>query len=379
MKGPATFASVILLACVLLLIGGCSLFSPQASFTVSIAAGDAPLLVNFDASGSTAPFTNIKSYSWDFNDGSTATGITATHTYTAPATYTVVLTVTDAWGQTDTASRTIVVSSGARSIAYFSNQGANADIWVMDSDGSDGVRLTTDPTADWDPDWSPDGSTLTFEAWRDGNAEIYLMNSDGSNQRNITNNEAEDSHPDWSPDGSRIVFCSNRHDPGGNLDIYVMNADGSGAVDLTNDSSYDWYPAWSPDGSKIAFGSNRTGQFQIYVMHADGTNTVQLTQDGENQQPAWSPDGQSVVYFHTGGGSRDLYVMAANGSNKHKITAGSGEDNRDPSWAPGDRILFSSNQTGDFEIYAINPNGTGETQLTHNGYDDYHPAWRPAQ
>jgi cell wall-associated NlpC family hydrolase len=47
-----------------------------------------------------------------------------------------------------------------RRVVYFSNHGENAEIWKMDSDGSNGVRLTTAPESDWDPDWSPDGDTI---------------------------------------------------------------------------------------------------------------------------------------------------------------------------------------------------------------------------
>jgi len=116
-------------------------------------------------------------------------------------------------------------------------------------------------------------------------------------------------------------------------------------------------------------------------MNTNGGNLKKLTQGaGECNQPAWSPDGNRIAYFHTGSESRDIYVMNANGSNKQRVTSsGSWEDNRDPCWAPGPLILFSSNQDGDFEIYSINPDGSEETQLTHNACDDFHPAWAPAR
>src|SRR5215203_1605780 len=65
---------------------------------------------------------------------------------------------------------------------------------------------------------------IAFSSSRDGNAEIYVMNSDGSNQINLTNNSADDSGPSFSSDGTKIAFNSNRD---GNYEIYVMNSDGS--------------------------------------------------------------------------------------------------------------------------------------------------------
>ena len=65
---------------------------------------------------------------------------------------------------------------------------------------------------------------IAFVSWRDGNSEIYVMDADGNNQIRLTNHPEEDSSPSWSPDGARIAFVSNRN--GGNRQIYVMDSNG---------------------------------------------------------------------------------------------------------------------------------------------------------
>src|SRR5437762_10435424 len=65
---------------------------------------------------------------------------------------------------------------------------------------------------------------LAFTNVADGNAEIYVINSDGTGSTRLTENPAADFEPAWSPDGARIAFTSDRD---GNTEIYVMNADGS--------------------------------------------------------------------------------------------------------------------------------------------------------
>ena len=78
---------------------------PVAAFT----AAPTPLAVAVNASASTDPDGTIASYAWDFGDGGTATGVTASRTYAAPGTYTVTLTVTDDQGATDSTVQQVVV------------------------------------------------------------------------------------------------------------------------------------------------------------------------------------------------------------------------------------------------------------------------------
>nr|WKN34062.1 endo-1,4-beta-xylanase [Tunicatimonas sp. TK19036] len=86
--------------------------APEASFTATPTEGFAPLEVAFDASSSTdANEGDILTYSWDFGDGTTATGVTAEHTYTTVGEYTATLIVTDSLNDADTTSTLISVAS----------------------------------------------------------------------------------------------------------------------------------------------------------------------------------------------------------------------------------------------------------------------------
>jgi Tol biopolymer transport system component len=131
---------------------------------------------------------------------------------------------------------------------------------------------------------------IAFESDRDGNAEIYVMDADGTELERLTDDPAGDAQPAWSPDGTKIAFASDRD---GDLDLYVMNADGSGVEQLTDDfPGTESYPAWAPDGTRIAFTGLRGGDppFGIYVMNADGTGVRRCTDDpAEDAGPVWSP------------------------------------------------------------------------------------------
>jgi PKD repeat protein len=127
---------------------------PQAVINASTQAGYAPLTVSFDGSASSDSDGTIVSYSWDFGDGTTATGETATHEYTQPGMYTATLTTMDEDGVTDTAN--ILISSSSLNLAlnkraYVSSQQNNSDLTGSNAvDGDSGTRWSSDWT---DNEW----------------------------------------------------------------------------------------------------------------------------------------------------------------------------------------------------------------------------------
>lgn len=84
---------------------------PVASAVASPTSGPAPLLVNFNGSGSSDPDGTISSYAWDFGDGSSASGSSVSHTYNTPGNYMARLTVTDDRGATSSATVSVTVNA----------------------------------------------------------------------------------------------------------------------------------------------------------------------------------------------------------------------------------------------------------------------------
>jgi len=83
--------------------------TPQAQFTATPRFDYPPLDVSFDASASSSPNGAIVTYDWDFGDGETAFGVTASHTYSEKGGYTVTLLITDSAGKT--AARSLSVEA----------------------------------------------------------------------------------------------------------------------------------------------------------------------------------------------------------------------------------------------------------------------------
>ena len=292
--------------------------------------------------------------------------------------------------QVDFVTEAAVVSTGSGQIAFVSGRDGNAEIYVMNADGSSLRNLTNNPASDVQPVWSPDGSKIAFTTFRDGNDEIYVMNADGSGLTNLSNNPASDGLPVWSPDGSKIAFVSDRDGSDGiHGEIYVMNADGSAVARLTTDAHVLFqYPqhVWSPDGKRIAYvqfvscGSRCIPPYAyIWVANADGSGATQLTNGRADAEPVWSPDGTRIAFRSLQGGYR-IAVMNANGSGQVTLTDSTGNDEV-PVWSPdGSRIVLESRRTGTTEVYTVNADGSGLRRLTNNGcgtFNMFAPAWSP--
>src|SRR5262249_58404156 len=84
--------------------------APAASFTTAPNPVDPGRPVAFDGTGSMGPDGTVVSYEWDFGDGATATGTTASHSYASSGTYTAELTVRDDYGASGSSSQTITVN-----------------------------------------------------------------------------------------------------------------------------------------------------------------------------------------------------------------------------------------------------------------------------
>jgi RHS repeat-associated protein len=308
------------------------------------------------------------------------------------------------------ASPTLLLSQSSSQIVFASNRDGNAQLYLMNSDGSSQTRLTNNLANDESPKWSPDNSCILFQSDRDNPysclSEVYLMSADGSSQMRLSNNTEDDSYAVWSPDGSRIAFQSARNDL--SYQVYMMNSDGSNQVNISNSNSNDGQPSWSPDGTRIAFTSDRDhpGTPSIYVMNSNGSSQTRLTFSAatiRDEQPAWSPDGVKLAFTSTRdsvveswqetddeGGvinrtlvrtNKEVYLMNADGSNQVRLTNSLGNDDS-PQWSnDGTKIVFRSERERDCydpieQVWVMNIDGSNQVDLSNNGYGDYSPNWQ---
>ena len=262
--------------------------------------------------------------------------------------------------------------------------GPDSNIWTMNPDGTGRINVTAGSRSnDATPDWSPDASQIAFVSDRDDPTfEIYVMNADGGDVRRLTTNAASNGQPMWSPDGKELLF---RSDLAGKIDLYVMNADGSNLRQLTDERGTDWFASWSPDGGTIAFASTRSGAQALYLMPADGGEPEQITPDDlEANDPDFSPDGKKLVFvnnFCADCPESDVFVIDLESRETTQLTSEIG-NNLTPNWSPdGSKVIFMNMAIehaadGPAELCVVNADGTGLMNLTKTpGVREVGPRW----
>lgn len=260
-------------------------------------------------------------------------------------------------------------------IVFYSNRSGNAQIYMMNTDGSGLERLTNNKSKDRSPVISPDGRKIAFASDRDGLSRIFVMNADGSNQQRLTNTDYEEILPTWSPDGKRIFFQIEFK--GKNSVLCSVNFDGSDFRQISDGSvGYD-YINISPNGQTIVCNDSK---LNVYTMMVNGNDPKWICKDGALRMiPRYSPDGKKLVYGLLIGTppnhKTELGIINIDGTNDRLIT-NNNSVNEFACWSPdGKKIAFQTCRDGNFEIYVMNADGSEQHRLTNDPGFDGAPSW----
>ena len=154
----------------------------------------------------------------------------------------------------------------------------------------------------------------------------------------------------------------------------MVNSDGTGLTTVAKDSSISinlGNISRSPDGSKIAFHYLPThrdpGNHDLHIAIASAGSSALTEVDSKAAEalPSWSPDSRKLAITSQRDGNFEIYVMNTDGTGQTNITNNEAVDGL-PSWSPdGSKIAFISKRgDGKFAIYVMDNNGSGVTKLT---------------
>jgi PKD repeat protein len=228
--------------------------APTAAFTVTCGK----FACSFDATGSTDSDGTVSAYAWDFGDGSTGSGATASHPYAGTGPYTVTLTVTDNDGATGTATHSAAPVGNVAPVAAFSSQCSQFTCTVDGSASSDSDGTVAGYAWDFGDGSTGSGVTAPHTYQSTGTYTITLTVTDndgttGTVQHSVTVTG------DIAPTAAFTISCTR----------ITCSFDGTGSND--------------PDGSIVSYqwdfgdASTGTGATATHTYAAAGSYTVRLT------------------------------------------------------------------------------------------------------
>jgi dipeptidyl aminopeptidase/acylaminoacyl peptidase len=219
-------------------------------------------------------------------------------------------------------------------------------IYVIPITGGEPVRITNAGELNERPRWSPDSKGIAFISDRGGSAQVWLMAHDGTNSHQVTSLSTEAGGVLYSPDGKNLVFAS---------EVFPGCADDAcnkQKLDVEKSSKvqarlYDslLYRHWTRWQSKR--------RSHLFVVPVAGGVPKDLTPGDRDVPPfalggaddyAISPDGTEVCFARNSdpepavSTNSDLYVVPITGGEAKKITANPGADNS-PAYSPDKRYL----------------------------------------
>ncbi len=288
-------------------------------------------------------------------------------------------------------------------------------------------------------DWSSDGKSIAFvrKIYRGNVVDTVLATTsiDGSGTTELVRFRGEDLHqPRWSPDGTELLLAPTTLQIGTMRNIVIVDVKSRSVrrLRVPNEGYNISALAWAPSGNEVlyslaetavgqivngAFGSSahfyrhdiRSDEYERIFWSAAGgqlinvagagrlifdvcsgrENLIEIPLDGgrakrwltrgttTDRQPAYAPDGTSVVFSSNRSGNLDLWMISREHGVVRQITDDPAED-----WDPvlvdgGNRLLWSSNRSGGFEIWIASADGTGARQISNDGGDAQNPSMTP--
>lgn len=258
--------------------------------------------------------------------------------------------------------------------------------------------------------WSPDGSQIAFVSDRTGYDAFYLMEADGTHERLLApiiavgaqeRLNSESGTPlgiaHWSPDGQDLAFTGFTPETG-ERDIYRLHVEDNALTNVTQNDTIESLMAWLPTENVWVFWQDQA----LFTMNPDGTNVQLVVKEVEiehgpvNYLTGWTPTLPTQLIFSMKSEVPfvmrfvDLACATDNPSTLEGLSPQCYSDIQEPSmffsnwYAGGPKLLFTAvrsypdrvGQDG-YDIFTLNYDGTGLTNLTNCSSSAEDPAWSP--
>jgi tricorn protease len=290
----------------------------------------------------------------------------------------------------------IIWKPDGTAVVFRSDKTGNYDLYMIESDDPEEkllsralafkiTPLTSDPADEHTPRFSPDGKKLAFVL---GNADLHILDMETKEDKLLLAGWSLDTFT-WSPDGQWIALS--RDDAEFNSDIWIVPAAGGDPVNITQHPDADTNPVWSPDGRKLAFISKHSNDrgagdnldvYMVFLRIEDDEKTAEdweLEEAKKDKKPEKKDEAAEKKEGEEKKEEKPKVEVKIDFEDIQlrirQVTSQIG-DKRALAFSPDSKtIAFTSDNTGDWELWNIKWDGTEQKQLTSGGANPSSVCW----
>ena len=253
-------------------------------------------------------------------------------------------------------------------------------------------RQLTEPSPgtylDASPAFSPDGTALTFIRFASGVGrlgDLFLLDpsrerSSEADVRRLTATSSTRDVAGWTRDGAHVIYSSNA--PRGRR-LLRVRASGAGEpepVATLRRSGLFPAPALSRDGQRLVHTNRFFDTAITRLQLADGSEQPVMTKLIDSTRMdlygEYSPDGNRIAFSSNRSGDGEIWISKRDGSNPVQLTSVSAGFCHNPRWSPdGDRILFAAVREGLRDIWTVSSEGGAARSVTSGRSVDIQANW----
>ena len=259
-------------------------------------------------------------------------------------------------------------------IAFANDNTGRKEIYIVDYDGYNLMKLTSDKSISLLPRWADKGTKLYYTTYRNGNPQIYMVDLREGEIAPVVKEKGLNLIGGVSADSRKLVMTLSR---GENPSIYLKELSSGRTLQLTDKYGVDGSPSFSPDGKFVTFVSNRSGNPQVYILNLETKATRRLTKFNWTDTPQWSPNGDWIAFAGRQAADHpiDIFLVDITGGQLRQLTADNGS-NEDPWWSPDGRfITFTTNRAGKRQIYVMDADGSAQHLIANIKGNSFTPSW----
>lgn len=205
-------------------------------------------------------------------------------------------------------------------------------------------------------------------------SQLVILNIKTGEENIILHEKRHFEAPNWSRDGRYLIINSN-----GLLEKISLKGEVFGTIDTKFATNCNNDHGISFDGKWIIISNNNPsiqapgGSSQIYILPIDGGEPRLITKNYPSYWHGISPDNEWIVYCALRNNEWDVYKANIITGEETRLTHADGLDDGPEYSYDGEWIYFNSHRTGRMHIYRMRPDGSDQTQMTIDNYDNWFP------